>query len=216
MYIYVWFYVCVCVCVCFHWHPWRLCGPRSEQSFPHLSPTMRSCLAIFWFIHLVARTGHSVQQIPLDGTVEDSLRRRTKQIQEKSRDNNDVDAAASFGAILKCLDRVQFAFGSYTVCDCACAGACVSTCVSSYVCVSYFARFCVACFSVYLGHCLSLLPSQGFRQTKATATAKARAEVEATPAAETSPEGQKKQPKGFQFARDLLWLWLPYWSAAGS
>lgn len=126
----------------------------------------------------------------------------------KSRDNNDVDAATSFGAILKCLDRVQVALASYSVCacPCACVSACACACECSHVCVSYFARFCVACFSVYLGHCLSLLPSQGFRQTKA------EPEVEATAAAETSPEGQKKQPKGFQLARDLLslWLWLPY------
>lgn len=90
----------------------------------------------------------------------------------RSPDNNDVDAATSFGAILKCLDRVQFALVSYSVCAWACMRMHVRECVSARAYVWAISRAFVSPVLVFI-LANALAPHQGFRQTKATATATA-------------------------------------------
>jgi len=75
-------------------------------------------------------------------------------------DNFDVDAA-SFGAILKCVVRVQVEFGLSL---CVWVSVCACVCIIVSVVVRDFARFCVACFRVYLGQCLRPRPNDLSKQ----------------------------------------------------
>lgn len=148
MYMYVSILVVLFVCVCIRIP--GVCGPRCEQSFPHLSPTMRSCLAIFWFIHLVARTGHSVQQIPLDGTVEAATNaHRTDRIEESRQQRR--GCRHIIWRHIKVLGpgsiRTRLIFSLCVtpyVCACAWMGAC------SYVCVWAISRAFVSPVLVFI------------------------------------------------------------------